>query len=237
MRSASLFAVPLLFTGALAVQVQDPKPATGFVLEAGDHQITEIIDRAAKFLGRNYLLSSRELQGHDGVVSLQNRIELDAAGCEEVVSQLGYSVGLVGTPIDTRRGIWEWVGVNGPRRGEILQRALAMTPEEIVRRSSWKVCVTTQIPLKNLNANAVANTLRPFYLGGSNNQGLTIGQVGNGPAILVTGYADLAANVVRAVEQVDLTAPQERMTDEWRNNVEARLASIEKALREMKGTK
>ena len=235
------FVVPIAVFTSFAPPLQDPvAPAKeGFVLEPGDHQVGDLIDRAAKFLGRNYLLGAADQPRAAGTdtVHLQTRLELDARGCEQVVSQLAYSVGLVMTPVDPTRGVWEWINLNGQRRGELMNRALPMTPEEVRRNASWKVFVTTQVNLKQLNAQAAMNSLRPFLMGHNNNQmpSTIVGGVGNAPTLLLAGFADQITAVLRMVEQADEAAVNmPPPAQEWQSTIESRLQALEKAVRELR---
>lgn len=237
--------VPFSLLGGFATPpvLQDPAPATkdGFVIEPGDHSVPDLIDRAAKFLGRNYLLAPGEVAGRGGdpTVHIQTKLALDARGCEQVLSQLAYSVGLVMTPVDTTRGIWEWINLYGGRRADAFTRALFMTPEEVQRNSTWKVVVSTQIIVKHVNAAAATNSLRPFFgnqMGGNAAPGAQFGQVGNAPAILITGFADQVTAALRMVEQADEaaagTVPAQAQA-EWQSAIEGRVAGLEKLVREL----
>jgi hypothetical protein len=233
------FVVPITLCAGFAPPPQDPvAPAKdGFVLEPGDHQVGDLIDRAAKFLGRNYLLGAADQPRAPGTdtVHLQTRLELDARGCEQVVSQLAYSVGLVMTPVDPARGVWEWINVAGPRRGELMNRALSMTPEEVRRNSAWKVYVTTQVSLRQINPQAAMNSLRPFLHGNNNQLPMTVGNVGNAPTLLFAGFADQVSAVLRMVELAEeaaLNLPPP--AQEWQGTVESRLQALEKAVRELR---
>lgn len=237
MHNLRIAAAPFLVACAFAIPAQDRKPAPGFVREAGDHELGDLIERAGKFLGRNYLVNDQELAAAGPKrVHLQSRLELDATGCEEVVSRLCYTAGLVMVPVDARRGIWEWVAMQGPKRSELVNHALEMTPEEVLRRSAWRVCVITRIPLRNLNPNAAANTLQPFFVG-AGRQGaiwLHLGLVGDDRGLILTGIADCVAGAIRLIQDADNAAPARATEDEWRKAIETRVAALEAAQREKK---
>lgn len=236
MHNLRIAVAPFLVACAFAIPAQDPKPAPGFVLEAGDHELGDLIERAGKFLGRNYLVNDQELAAAGPKrVHLQSRLELDAIGCEEVVSQLCYTAGLAMMPVDARRGIWEWVSFQGPKSGALFSHALEMAPEEILRRSAWRVYVITRIPLRNLNPNAAANTLRPFFVGaGGNFAPIQFGQVGDDRGLILTGIADCVAGAIRLIQDADNAAPARATEDEWRKAIETRVAALEAAQREKK---
>ena len=89
------------------LQGQDPEKRTsqGFVLKAGDHLLQEVIQNAARFLGRNYLTTDSDF-ANSPTITLNKTLNLDVFGCEEVVSQLAYTKNFAMTPVDVQRGIY-----------------------------------------------------------------------------------------------------------------------------------
>ena len=64
---ASLTLFLLCLSGAPPVPPQDvqdqdkTKGSQGFILKAGEHDLIDVLERAAEFLGRNYLLPQADL--------------------------------------------------------------------------------------------------------------------------------------------------------------------------------
>jgi hypothetical protein len=201
-------------------QVAAPAPARavpghGFVLEAGDLSIDELIDSAAQFLNRNILYLPAEVQsGPKGAavsVHLQNRLELDANGCEEMLCTLLYSRGFALTLLDPGRNLYEVIHMAGPRAKEISARAVYMTPDEILRRPQLRMAVLTTVELQNINTPVAVNALRPFF-GQSGPQGgaLQLGNVGNSGGLILQGFADQVAAAIRLVRECDKPLPPDR---------------------------
>ena len=212
---------------------QDPKKkrsSQGFVLTAGEHSLREVIQNAAKFLGRNYLVSDQDFT-NSPTITLDKTLNLDVFGCEEVVSQLAYSQNFAMTPVDPKRGIYEFIFTRGPRRPEISTRATFMKPEEILRRPNLKVVVTTAVHLKHVSANRASATLRPFFAGGGAGAGsVQIGNAGNDEMILLQGFADQVVAVLKMLKEVDKASESEVSPDVHRRleNIERRLTALEK---------
>ncbi len=225
-----LFSV-LAVTCLSAVPQDTAKPQaapTRFVLEPGDHEIPRLLEAAAKFLGRNYLLQPAELGGASPRVSLQTRMELDAAGCETVVSQLAFTVGLAAIPLDRERGLWEWINLNGPRRVTVGSNALPVTAAELQQLRASKLCVSVQVQLTNLGASSAVQCLRPFYAT-SGASGMSIGTAGSENTVLLAGFADQVAAAVDLIKSADAAAPT-RPSNDRIEKLEARIAALEVAL-------
>lgn len=224
-----------------AEPVQQPDK---FVIEAGQHDIKDLVDRSAAFLGRNYLYSEADfLNAPESTVRLQHRLELDAQGCEEVVGQLAYTVGYAMLPVDAERGIYQWIFRQGPKRSEIPTSSTPMEPEEVMARRNSKMPVLTTIPLQHINATAAQNQLRPFFLaGGGGAAQIQFGVAGQ--ALLVQGFADQVAAAIELLRKVDVPPPgqgharvsgafQDEETGsvqsllEWREQIEERLQHLE----------
>jgi hypothetical protein len=190
----------------------------GFVLEAGDLGLEDLIDAAAQVLGRNILYTPAEFQGGGKAsaptVHLQNRLELDANGCEEMLSSLLYARGYAVTPLDPGRNVYEVIAMFGPRGKEISTRAVSMTPDEVLRRPMLRVVVLTTLDLQHINAPVAVNALRPFY-GQAGNQASTLqfGNVGNNRSLLLEGFADQVAAAIRIIRECDKPPPPEHQPE------------------------
>jgi hypothetical protein len=110
-------------------EAQDRPPAAQdrFVLEAGEHDVVDILTKAARFLDRNYVLAPAEMQGAQPVV-LQRRIETDRTGCETLVGQLAFARGLALVPKDLALGLWDVINLAGPRRADVAANRTVVPP-------------------------------------------------------------------------------------------------------------
>ena len=229
---ATILALALLGSSDLPTPDQDPGRSTGFVLEPGEHDLLDLVDRASGFLGRNILTDPALMAaGRPGgnTVMIQKRLELDVLGCEDVLSQLLYTKGFALVPLDRGKELYEVIAVQGPRRAEIMWRAIPMGPDEVLRRPTLKMPVMTALPLQHSDAQVAVNTLRPFFASSSNQNELAIGTLGNNRAILLQGYADSVGAAIRVVREADLPPRETDPTLEDRVRLlEARVTNLEK---------
>lgn len=218
---------------------QDSKPAPGkaatpFVVEPGEVSVPALIDRCATYLGRNILVTERELMiaaPGDQTIRLQQRLETDAKGCEAALANLLHTKGMALTWVDEKAGMMEVLNLAGPRSREVLQRAKSRLVEEVMAMPDFKMAVTTTVPLQHVNATIATNALRPFFAstgsaapGGS----LTIGNVGTGNAMVVSGIQSQVAQAIQLLQRVDVppAAPSKMQVD-----LEARLAALEQRIK------
>lgn len=195
-----------LATGAFSCpQDQDAKgPSKKLILEAGTHPIGDLITKSALALGRTYLVGKGELESAaQPDVRIQQRLELDERGIEEVVGQLLHTAGFVMTIVDSTRGIYEWIAIQGPQSGEIQARAPRFTPDEIAARPTLKMWVTTVVPMKHAEPGVVVNGLRPLLANGRGPTGLVLGTLGQQRSLMVGGFVDQIAKVLQTVREVD----------------------------------
>ncbi|MEM7201377.1 MAG: hypothetical protein AAF628_13995 [Planctomycetota bacterium] len=216
-----------------------PTPTGEFVLEAGEHNVPDLIDRAAEFLGRNHIYSADDLRNTaDLSVRLQSRLVLDRTGCEAVVSELAFARGIAMLPIDEERGIYQWVAMAGPQRTLLSTSGAPISPDELMKRRASRLPVLVSVPLRNLNPTAATNQLRPFFsVGAGANTALTIGATGN--SILIQGFAPFAAGAVEMIRALDDAAAKKAEAEapqSWRDEVEARLEALEKRMHRLEPT-
>ena len=164
------------------------------------------------------------------VITMQKRIAVDALGCEDLISQLLYTKGFALVSIDASKGLYEVIAMYGPRRALIQERALTMTPEEVLRRPNLKMPVVTSVPLEHIQVQVATNSLRPFFASSGQVSGsLTLGNVGNNRAMLLMGFADQVAAAIRLLRLVDVPAGPVNPTLESRvNELEKRIAALER---------
>lgn len=206
-------------------------PGDKLVLQAGSHQAADLVAMTAKFLGRNYLLDPSELQGVTEI-TLQNRLELEQADCEAVVSQLLYSIGLGFKTVNRTYGVYDVIRLQGPRRADLMSSCQHVDADSLLQMPAAKIGVATTLELVNLRATSAANMLRMFFQQG-NQSGLpvlTAGSLGSERVLMLSGFADEVITAIRLAREADakakeeLTAPlQERL-----ERIEARISALEK---------
>ncbi len=228
--TASLFSLPMATAACVA---QDSKTAerAHFVIEAGEIKLTDLIDRAAAHLQWNILVDARDMtaSGNPPTAKLQQPIDVDRNGCEEVLTSLLYRSGFVVVPVDEEKHIYEVIASNGVRAREITTRAVRRTPAEILARPTLLIPVTTTVTLQHINAVVATNSLRPFFASIGGNSSLIIGNVGNNTGMVISGLQDQVATVLRMLETCDVPPPK------MEPGLEDRLEAIEKRLRALEG--
>ena len=119
--------------------------------------------------------------------------------------------------------------MQGPRRAEITNRAITMTPEEVLRRPNLKMVVVTSVTLEHTQVQVATNSLRPFFASSGQAGGaLTIGNVGSNQAMLLMGFADQVAAAIRLVRLADVSPGSVyRGLEERMRELEKRLAALE----------
>lgn len=208
-----------------------------FVLEAGEHRTSDLVDKVAQFLGRNILfceVETTQCGPAGGDVRLQQRVEVDAAGAEELLCHLLYIRGLAVVAIDETKGMYEVIAMSGARGREVTMRAPMRSIEEVLARPQLRMMVLTALTLKNINANIATNAMRPFFAQTGGNGGassVTFGTAGSENGLLIAGFQDQVAAMVRMVQTLDESAARgERPTEAKVAELEQRLAAIEARL-------
>lgn len=240
MKIATLLFALFAFAPAACVSQQPGKnPAKPpLLIEAGEIQLTTLVDTCAAYLGCNILSSPQEFAGTpQPAVRLQKSVQLDRDGCEEFLASMLSRSGLALTWLDEKGSMLEVVNMNGPRGREVLARAQERSPEQVLARPDLKVAVTTAVPLEHINATIAVNSLRPF-LASSSGPGagqLSVGTVGSNKALLISGMQDQVAQAIRLVRKCDVPGSTEGMPpgiagDDRIANLERRVKALEEQL-------
>lgn len=232
-RTISPLALALAFVTCLPAaswRAPDTRPDE-FVLGAGTHAPADLLVRVATFLGRNILWDERELAAPEmRPFVIQSELRLDARGCEAVTSQLFHSRGFALVPLDVARGTWEMISVQGPRRGELASRAIAMSVDDVMVRADSYVPVRCVVPLENVAATRAATTLRPFFMSNGPANGLSIGTLGSDSALILQGFAAEVASAIEIIRTADRAATDEvRRANGRLELLERRIEALEKA--------
>ena len=188
---------------------QEPAPAPEFRIEAGEAQLPDLVRRAATFLGRNVIWTSPDADQVNLMVEITEPLELDANGCEDVVSGLLFMRNFALVPLNAPAGIHEVISLVGPRRNEVAARAVHRTPAEVLARPNHYVVVTTNVELQHIDARIAATALRPFFAqGGSGTFGLMVGNAGSDRSLLLQGFSPQVAQACRLLRDIDQPPPK-----------------------------
>ncbi len=211
-RFAALALLSLIATASTPlphVVAQDKASSSrGFVLEPGEHTLGNILRSAAKYLGRNFFMNPNEVDSDQNTVEIQKKLNLDAIGCEEVVSQIAYMKGFTIVPIDPLRGLYDVISYRGERTLEISTHALHLSPDEVLRKSELKVYVLTSFSLKHIDATRAAQQLRPLFMAGGGLNVLNFGTAGTKQSLILQGYAGQVASAIHLLRGVDMPQRQ-----------------------------
>lgn len=244
-----------ILTCLLAATAANVLPAQGptdpklqrFVIEPGAIEMSELVDRSASYLGWNILVNQQELAHCADQFKLQNRIETDRSGCEDVLTTMLATRGIVVRPLDEGKKLYEVVSLQGPRGREVLNSAPQRTAEEILSRPNLRMPVSTVLPLKHINSQIAVNSMRPFFAShqGSSSM-LSFGTAGSKSSLMITGMQDQVATAIRMVQNSDVPAepqadaqPMKRAQGQAQRTtvssnrlkrLEGRLADLEKRL-------
>jgi hypothetical protein len=211
-----------------------------FSLAPGEHDLGELVDKAATVLGRNILWqdTERAAAGKNSLrVTLHNPVKVTPQAFEELLSSLLYTQGFAIVPVDAEKGFYEVISLFGQRAREVMNRAVWRTPEEVLARPNQREFVLTTVRLAHTNATVATNALRPFFnsAGGPQGTQLVIGNVGNNEAMLIAGFTDQvcsAIRLVRACDQPPTQPPDPAMMGPGGQNAFAALQAQVKALQE-----
>lgn len=234
MKPATLLFALLVAIPACVAQQPNAQPARApFVVEAGEVTLAALIDRCAAYLDVNILCSPQELTSGPSQqpVRLQKAIQTDRNGCEEFLANMLYRNGLALTWLDEKGTMQEIVSMAGPRSREIWGRAQERSPEAVLARPNLKLPVTTVVPLEHINATIATNALRPFFASTGSPSGggtLTIGNVGNNSAMLVSGFQDQVVQAIRLIRECDTPGPKMAPgIEELLTSLQARVKALE----------
>lgn len=240
MNKTALLVVPLLLATAAFAQdrpkeAQEPAQQQAFAMEAGEVQLTALVDRCAAYLDCNILMTPTEMaaSGPGGnTVRLQKSISTDRDGCLEFLTTILARNSFALTWLDDKHTIGDVVCLVGPRGREVLARAQQVTPDQVLARPNLKVAVTTVVPLQHINATIATNALRPFFASTgapAGGQTLTLGNVGTGSAMLLSGMQDQVAQAIQLLKACDVPPPPDKTPP----SAVERIAELERRVKEL----
>lgn len=205
--AALVFALLTALPACIAQQPSSAVPKDPFRLPAGEVQLSALVDQCALYLGTNILWNPQELsQASTPNPKLQHPVETDREGCEELLTSMLIRSGLALVSLDEKGSLMEVISLNGPRAREFWARAQERSVEAVLARPNLKLPVTVMMPLEHINATIATNALRPFFASTGSNAGgsLTIGNVGNNSALLISGMQDQVVQAIRLLRKCDI---------------------------------
>ncbi len=212
--TVALLSLLAIAPSCIAQQPSKTPPKEPFVVEAGEVQISNLIDRCAAYLDCNILVTPAEFAQNSAsaTVRLQKTVRTDRDGCEEFLANMLYRSGFALTYMDATGATMEVISIGGPRGREITSRAQHTTVDAVMARPHLKVWVLTTMPLQNINATVATNALRPFFASsGPAAGGVTLGNVGNNTSLLLMGPQDQVAGAIRLVKACDVPPTKEEL--------------------------
>lgn len=210
---------------AAAAPCQD-KARPNLVLEAGEYQLSDLIDRAARYLKRNYLYDLRPADQRRAEASnnpadysfkLQESVALNPKNCEAFISQIAYSKGFAMVQTNRSLNIYEFIHMQPTRTGwnqqRIANEAVAMTVEELKDKAHLYLMVATKLTLKHLSADMVAARLRPLHAAARSSYGPNLTLVALPPdSVLLSGLAPHVSRLIELLKAADAPSHQQAPT-------------------------
>jgi hypothetical protein len=181
-----------------------------FALQAGEHELREMVDRAAAWLGRNYLVQDSDFQQAPPTkisVRLQTPLELDARGLEIALNQFLYQRGFAVIQLSAEQQLYSVVNLQGPRRGDVPAQARTMDADQVLDHAERIESVVVPIRLEHMNAQIAANAIRPFLAQTSSPYGgVIVGNFGDEKTVVIQGMSPQVAAAVRMIRAADAAA-------------------------------
>lgn len=212
-----------------------PTPSDRFTLDAGAHEILDVIQKSGAYLGRTYLLDKQQsptlctTNAPGNKIEIATEISLDREGCEEWVGQVLYAKGWVATPLDIERGLYDWILVTGPKGASIRSHARQRSVDEILARPKVVEYVTTVVKLEHIDANYASANLRQIF---NDPRGmLNLVPLGRGQTqtIALTGFRHEVARMITLIREADVPQkPLEKSVEQRLADLESRMRTLEK---------
>jgi hypothetical protein len=201
-----------------------------FELAAGEHQLHELVDRAAAWLGRNYLVQESDFQQTPTTLSvrLQTPLELDARGLEIALNHFLFQRGFAVIQLSAEQQLYSVVNLAGPRRGDVPAQARMMDADDVLDHAERIESVVVPIRLEHMNAQIAANAIRPFLAQTSSPYGgVIVGNFGDEKTLVVQGMSPQVAAAVRMIRAADAAAG-EALARQHLERLEQRIQQLER---------
>lgn len=176
------------------------------VLEAGEHRLSDLIDRTARYLKRNYLYDDREMKQASSF-RLHTGVAMDAEQCEDFVSQIAFTKDFAMVPVNRSLKVFEFINLRGQHRGRIFAESITMTPEQVKKIAKRHVGVTTSFTFKHIDAARASQQLRPFFAASAGAGAHMCFVALTSKSLIMTGFASQVARAMELLEMVDTPEP------------------------------
>jgi len=189
-------------TGCVVAQEEAAARTANFVIPAGEIEVHDLINHAAGYLEWNILVDPAELKHCTDPIKLQHRIEVDRNGCEDVVTTLLHTEGIVVVALDQSKHLYEALAADGPRSRDCFASAPQKSVEAILQRPSLRMPVTTVVQLEHISATIASNSMRPYFA--TTMQRLTVGGTSDGQSLALTGMQHTVASAIALLKRLDV---------------------------------
>jgi hypothetical protein len=218
-----------------AAPAQQTPAADPFVLAAGPLKLTDLVARAADYLGCNILIDPREAQQiADAAITLQREVKTDRAGCEEFLAAALSEAGMVVGYVDGTQQTMAATMRNGAYADRMLVRAVPRTPAEVLARPGLAMPATVIVGLQHCGNRVAFEALRPFATTGrSPREGIVVQDLGESNRLMLVGLQRDLAFALGVLAKVDTpeAASAKQHADEQRA-LDDRLRRLEQQVRE-----
>ncbi|MBM3961038.1 MAG: hypothetical protein FJ306_03945 [Planctomycetes bacterium] len=198
--AAASLAAPAINAPAIAAPIADP-----FVLPAGDIEITDVVARAAAYLGCNVLVQKGTLPAAgQAPMTLQRGLTTDRAGCEEFLATALAHYGLTLTYADRKQTTLEALHGNSPNADRALQRATPRTVDEVLARPDLAMPATVVVDVAHCSLGEALSAMQPFVARSKAiGIGLTVGRLGDSNRLILLGLQTELAQALAVLRSVD----------------------------------
>ena len=186
------------------------------VLEAGEYKLDDLIDRAARYLKRNYLYDLEGSPVTSSGFKLQESLSLNPHNCEAFLSQIAYSKGFILVPTNPSLQVYEFVYVMGTGRGRsqhtarVACRSTIMATQEVKQNAHIYFRVTTKVDLTHITATDAREVIQSLFRSSQTSpEGIACTLV-NRSSIMLSGMAPHVARAIRLLEIADTPRANQR---------------------------
>jgi hypothetical protein len=182
---------------------QPPRPEQEpFRLAAGTIPVAELVARAAGCLHWRIVCEAKEI-GESAPFRLFEPMQLDAAGCEDVLGAMLSSRGLAVVPMGPNADDFEVLAIGGNRGKEAFAQAERLSPEAVLQHPGRKRVVTARVPMVHMHGNLAVNFLRPFFENSQSRTHIVLPPQQDAHAVTVTGFQDQVATAIHLLQACD----------------------------------
>jgi hypothetical protein len=226
-----------LAAASLAAPIAAAPIADPFVLPAGDIEITDVVARAAAYLGCNVLVPKGALPAAgQAPLRLQRGVTTDRAGCEEFLAMALAHFGLTLTYVDRKQTTLEALLLNTSSHDRALQRATPCSVDDVLARPDLAMPATVVVDVAHCSIGEALSAVQPFVARSKAlGIGLTVGQLGDSKRLLMLGLQTELAQalaVLRAVDRPEAaTEAVRRERDREVEQLQRRIDGLERMLK------